>query len=67
MTVELCAVQPAEAFLLEFLSDFQNSIPETGTRWPLAFRRAIGVALKDEEDLHFVEDRIDDVLARATA
>ena len=38
-----------------------------GTRWPLAFRRAIGAALKDEEDLHFVDGRIDDVLKRATA
>ena len=39
----------------------------TGARWPLAFRRAIGAALKDEEDLHFVADRLDEVLARATA
>ena len=38
----------------------------SGTRWPLAFRRAIGAALKDEEDLHFVAERIDDVLERAT-
>ncbi len=38
----------------------------SGARWPLAFRRAVGAVLKDEEDLHFVEDRIDDVLARAT-
>ena len=30
MTVEIRTAQPAEAFLLEFLSDFQNSIPETG-------------------------------------
>ena len=39
----------------------------SGTRWPLAFRRAIGTALKDEEDLHFVADRLDGVLERATA
>ena len=39
----------------------------SGARWPLAFRRAIGAALKDEEDLHFVADRLDEVLARATA
>ena len=38
----------------------------SGTRWPLAFRRAIGTALKDEEDLHFVADRLDGVLERAT-
>ena len=39
----------------------------SGTRWPLAFRRAIGAVLKDEEDLAFVADRLDDVLERATA
>ena len=39
----------------------------SGARWPFAFRRAIGAALKDEEDLHFVADRLDEVLARATA
>ena len=38
----------------------------SGTRWPLAFRRAIGAALKDQEDLHFVADRLDEVLKRAT-
>ena len=30
MTVEIRTAQPAEAFLLEFLSDFRISIPETG-------------------------------------
>ena len=39
----------------------------SGSQWPAAFRRAIGAALKDEEDLHYVADRIEDVLARATA
>ena len=39
----------------------------SGIRWPLAFRRAIGVALKDEEDIRFVADKLDDVLERATA
>ena len=38
----------------------------SGARWPLAFRRAIGAALKDEEDLAFVAGRLDDVLERAT-
>ena len=39
----------------------------SGARWPLAFRRAVGAVLKDEEDLAFVADRLDDVLERATA
>src|SRR5262249_57794529 len=30
-----------------------------GARWPDAFKRSIGVALKDEEDLHFVSPRLD--------
>ena len=38
----------------------------SGARWPLAFRRAIGAVLKDEEDLAFVAERLDDVLERAT-
>jgi MoxR-like ATPase len=38
-----------------------------GERWPQAFRRAIGVLIKDEEDLAYLEGRIDDVLSRALA
>ena len=38
-----------------------------GARWPDAFRRSIGVALKDEEDLHFISPRLDVMLAEATA
>jgi len=38
-----------------------------GERWPQAFRRAIGVVIKDEEDMAYLEGRIDDVLARAIA
>jgi MoxR-like ATPase len=38
-----------------------------GARWPDAFKRSIGVALKDEEDLHFISPRLDAMLAEATA
>jgi hypothetical protein len=38
-----------------------------GARWPDAFRRSIGVALKDEEDLHFISPRLDALLAEASA
>ena len=38
-----------------------------GARWPDAFKRAIGVALKDEEDLRFVAGRLDGMLAEAAA
>ena len=43
-----------------------ETLAASGTRWPLAFRRAIGAAIKDEEDLAFVAGRLDDVLERAT-
>ena len=33
-----------------------------GEAWPQAFRRSIGVALKDHDDLDFVEDRLDMIL-----
>lgn len=36
-----------------------------GDPWPQAFRRAIGAAIKDEEDLAYLADRLDDVLAQA--
>ncbi|MEM8665270.1 MAG: MoxR family ATPase [Pseudomonadota bacterium] len=38
-----------------------------GDPWPLAFRRAIGVALKDQDDLSFVDGRLDALLAEAVA
>jgi MoxR-like ATPase len=38
-----------------------------GARWPDAFKRSIGLALKDEEDLHFVAGRLDALIADATA
>ena len=43
-----------------------ETLARSGTAWPLAFRRAIGAALKDEEDLRFADTRLDEVLERAT-
>lgn len=36
-------------------------------RWPEAFRRAIGAALKDEEDLALARDGLDELLSKACA
>jgi MoxR-like ATPase len=36
-------------------------------RWPEAFRRAVGVVVKDEEDLAFLDDKLDAILERACA
>jgi MoxR-like ATPase len=38
-----------------------------GAPWPEAFRRAIGLALKDEEDLRYIAPRIDALIAGAAA
>ena len=40
---------------------------QRGARWPEAFKRAIGAALKDEEDLAFMSGRLDGILAEAAA
>src|SRR5215207_5963412 len=40
---------------------------QRGARWPDAFKRAIGVALKDEKDLTYVSGRLDQIIAEAAA
>ena len=42
-------------------------LAKTGAPWPAAFRRAIGVALKDEEDLAFIAPRLDAIIAEIAA
>src|ERR1700759_387608 len=42
-------------------------LPKGGAPWPDAFKRSIGVALKDEEDLHFISPRLDAIIAEAAA
>jgi hypothetical protein len=38
---------------------------EHGTPWPRAFARAIGVALKDQDDLAYIAPRLDAILGEA--
>ena len=38
-----------------------------GAQWPDAFKRAIGVVLKDQDDLNFVHDRLDQVITGTAA
>lgn len=40
---------------------------QQGEPWPTAFRRAIGVVLKDQDDLSYMRERIDQVLAESAA
>ena len=39
----------------------------TGAGWPEAFKRSIGVALKDEEDLAYMAPRLDAAIAEIAA
>ncbi len=44
-----------------------TALARTGTPWPDAFRRSIGAALKDEEDLAFLRPRLDSLIAPVAA
>ena len=38
-----------------------------GSPWPEAFRRAVGVALKDQDDIGYMGERLDDMLTEVAA
>jgi MoxR-like ATPase len=42
-------------------------LAQTGAPWPEAFRRSIGTALKDEEDLAYMAPRLDAMIAEIAA
>jgi MoxR-like ATPase len=44
-----------------------TALATTGAPWPEAFRRSIGVAIKDEEDLSFVRPRLDAIISGMAA
>ena len=44
-----------------------TALARTGTPWPDAFRRSIGAALKDEEDLAFLRPRLDSLITPVAA
>lgn len=44
-----------------------TALARTGTPWPDAFRRSIGAALKDEEDLAFLRPKLDSLIAAVAA
>lgn len=48
-------------------ADAANLLNRQGADWPTAFKRAIGVAVKDEDDLAYLAPRLDAILAQAAA
>lgn len=58
---EPLAKPPGVAEVVEW-AEAATLLAGQGDPWPLAFRRAIGVAIKDHEDLAFLEPRIEALL-----
>ena len=66
LRAEPLAKAPGVAETVEW-AEAATLLHEQGSPWPVAFRRAIGVALKDQDDLTFMSGRIDALLAEAVA
>ena len=66
LRAEPLAKPPGVAETVEW-AEAATLLHQQGSPWPAAFKRAIGVALKDQDDLTFVGDRIDTILQEAAA
>jgi MoxR-like ATPase len=63
---EPLAKKPGIAEAVEW-AEAATLLNEQGARWPDAFRRSLGVVLKDEDDFVHVAPKIDAILAEAQA
>jgi MoxR-like ATPase len=63
---EPLAKPPGVAETVEW-AEAATLLNEQGAPWPAAFKRAIGVALKDQDDLAFMAPRLDGLLQEAAA
>jgi MoxR-like ATPase len=63
---EPLAKRPGIAEAIEW-AEAATLLNEQGARWPDAFKRALGVVLKDEDDFQLIEPRIDAILVEAGA
>jgi MoxR-like ATPase len=63
---EPLAKHPGIAGAVEW-AEAATLLNEQGARWPEAFRRSLGVVLKDEDDLVHVVPKIDSILVEAGA
>ncbi|MEO0622669.1 MAG: MoxR family ATPase [Pseudomonadota bacterium] len=61
LRAEPLAKPPGVAETVEW-AEAATLLASQGAAWPEAFRRAIGVALKDQDDLAFLADRLDVLL-----
>ena len=63
---EPLAKPPGVAETIEW-AEAATLLQEQGATWPTAFKRAIGVVLKDQDDIAFMHPRIDELLTKAAA
>ena len=63
---EPLAKRPGVAETVEW-AEAATLLNEQGAPWPAAFKRAIGVALKDQDDLAYMAPRLDGLLQEAAA
>jgi len=66
LRAEPLAKPPGVAETVEW-AEGATLLHEQGAPWPAAFRRAIGVAVKDQDDLAFLAPRLDALIAEAVA
>ena len=66
LRAEPLAKPPGVAETVEW-AEAATVLNEQGSPWPVAFRRAIGVALKDQDDIAFLSDRLEAILHEAAA
>lgn len=66
LRAEPLAKPPGVAETVEW-AEGATLLHEQGAAWPTAFRRAIGVALKDQDDLAFLAPRLDALIGEAVA
>ncbi|MFY0611695.1 MAG: MoxR family ATPase [Hyphomicrobiaceae bacterium] len=66
LRAEPLAKPPGVAETVEW-AEAATLLNSQGAAWPEAFRRAIGVALKDHDDLNYMDPRLDAIIAEAAA
>ena len=66
LRAEALAKPPGVAETVEW-AEAATLLNQQGVPWPAAFRRSIGVALKDQDDLAFLGERIDAIIGGVAA
>ncbi len=61
LRLEPLSKPPGVAETVEW-ADAATQLNDLGNRWPDSFRRSIGVVLKDQDDLSFLDNRLDEII-----